>query len=130
MNIWVLVVDDDEAVRRGVALILNGAGYCAIAAGSGSEALRLCQETEPELVIADVTMPARDGIDTMMELRRSGAEVKILAMTGPRQQGSVDVAEMLRRLGADDVVLKPLEPEVLLAKVDRLISLPAALTAA
>jgi DNA-binding response OmpR family regulator len=130
MNIWLLVVDDDEAIRRGIAKTLNDAGYSVIAAGNGSEALRLCQETEPELVITDVAMPVRDGIDTLMELRRSGAEVKILAMTGGRQPGSVDVAETLRRLGADDVLLKPFEPEVLLAKVDRLISLPAALTAA
>jgi DNA-binding response OmpR family regulator len=129
MNIWVLVVDDDEAMRRGIARLLSEAGYSTMAVAS-AEALRLCQETEPELVIADVAPPLSDGVDTMMELRRSGVVAKILAMSGLRPQGGVDVAETLLRLGADDVLLKPFEPEVLLAKVDRLVSLPFALTAA
>jgi len=130
MSVCVLVIDDSEAVRRSVEQILSDAGYFAIIASSGSEGLRLWQETMPELVIADVMMPERDGIEMMMEMRREDPTVKILAMTGFRHSGSVDFPEMLRRLGADDVLLKPLAPEVLLAKVDRLVSLPAALTAA
>jgi DNA-binding response OmpR family regulator len=130
MNIWVLVIDDDEPARRGVARLLNDAGYSVMVAGNGGEGLRLCQETEPDLVIIDVAMPVRDGIDTLIELRSSGAAAKILATTGLRHGGSVDIAEMLRRVGADDVALKPCEPEVMLAKVDRLVSLPAAQTAA
>lgn len=130
MNIWVLVIDDDEATRRSVADILSAAGYSAIAVASGSEGLRLWQETQPDLVVIDATMPSRDGIDAIMEMRREGPAAKILATTGFRPSGSVDVIETLCRLGADDVLLKPFEPEVLLAKVDRLVSLPAALTAA
>jgi len=130
MTVCVLVIDDSEAVRRSVEQILSDAGYFAIVASSGSEGLRLRQETMPELVIADVMMPERDGIELMMEMRRQDPAVKILAMTAFRHSGSVDFPEMLRRLGADDVLLKPLAPEVLLAKVDRLASLPAALTAA
>jgi DNA-binding response OmpR family regulator len=130
MNIWVLVIDTDEATRCSVATILNDAGYSAVTAGSGLEGLRLWEETQPELVIADTTLPGRDGIDVMMALRGSGAEVKILAMTGFHRHGNIDIAETLCRLGADDVLLKPLAPEVLLAKVDRLISLPPAQSAA
>lgn len=130
MSSCVLVIDDSEAVRRSVERILADAGYFAIVASSGGEGLRLWQETQPELVVADVMMPERDGIELMMEMRRQDPAVKILAMTGFRHSGSVDFTEMLRRLGADDVLLKPLAPEVLLAKVDRLVSRPAALTAA
>lgn len=130
MNIWILVIDDDEATRRSITTLLNDAGYSAIAAGSGSEGVRLWEETEPELVIADVMPTMRDSIDTIVELRRGGSEAKILAMAGLRHAGSADIAELLRQLGADDVLLKPCEPEVLLAKVDRMICLPAAQSAA
>jgi CheY-like chemotaxis protein len=128
-NVWVLVVDDDEAARRAVARLLSEAGYSTMATSS-LEALRLSQETEPELVITDVPLPLSDGVETMMDLRRSGSAAKILAMSGSAGQAGVELAEALLRLGADDVLLKPFAPEVLLAKVDRLVTLPSALTAA
>ncbi len=131
MSMCVLVIDDSKTVRLTIETTLTEAGYAAIAAANGSEGVRLWQEARPDLVITDIMMPERDGIETIMEIRRSCAQAKILAMTGFCHTGSVDFAEMLRRLGADDVLIKPFGPEVLLAKVDRLISLdPVALTAA
>ena len=131
MSICVLVIDDSKVVRRTVETMLTEAGYSAVAASDGSEGMQLWQETQPALVITDIMMPERDGIETMLEIRRHCPQAKILAMTGFRHSGSVDFAEMLRRLGADDVLIKPFTPEVLLAKVDRLISLePRARTAA
>jgi DNA-binding response OmpR family regulator len=84
--------------------------------------VQVWQEMQPELVVTDIMMPERDGIETMIEIRRHCPQAKILAMTGFRHSGSVDFGEMLRRLGADDVLIKPFDPEVLLAKVDRLVS--------
>ncbi len=131
MSICVLVIDDSKVVRRLVETTLSEAGYSAVAASDGSEGMQLWRETQPALVITDIMMPERDGIETMIEIRRHCPQAKILAMTGFRHSGSVDFAEMLRRLGADDVLIKPFAPEVLLAKVDRLISLePRARTAA
>lgn len=131
MSMHVLVIDDSKTVRRTVETTLADAGYAVLVAADGSEGVRLWQEAQPELVVTDIMMPERDGIETIMEIRRRCPQAKILAMTGFRHTGSVDFGEMLRRLGADDVLIKPFGPEVLLAKVDRLISLgPVALTAA
>lgn len=131
MSICVLVIDDSKVVRRTVETTLTEAGYFAVAASDGSEGMRVWKETRPGLVITDIMMPECDGIEMMMEIRQHCPQAKILAMTGFRHSGSVDFAEMLRRLGADDVLIKPFAPEVLLAKVDRLISLsPAELNAA
>jgi CheY-like chemotaxis protein len=131
MSISVLVIDDSNVVRHAVERTLSGAGYAAVAAADGEEGIRLWQEARPGLVITDIMMPERDGIETIMEIRRRCPDAKILAMTGFRHSGSVDFAEMLRRLGADDVLIKPFDPEVLLAKVDRLVNLgPVELSAA
>jgi DNA-binding response OmpR family regulator len=131
MSIRVLVIDDSRVVRRTVEATLKEAGYAAIAAADGREGVQVWQEMQPELVVTDIMMPERDGIETMIEIRRHCPQAKILAMTGFRHSGSVDFGEMLRRLGADDVLIKPFDPEVLLAKVDRLVSRdPAARSAA
>lgn len=129
MTISVLVIDDSKTVRRSVETLLTDAGYRVMAAGHG-DGIRLWQELRPELIVTDIMMPERDGIEMMMEIRRHCPETRILAMSGFRHSGSVDFAEMLRRLGADDVLDKPFAPEVLLTKVDRLACLPTALTAA
>lgn len=130
MTISVLVVDDSKTICRSVETTLSEAGYSATTANSGKEGLRLWQEIQPELVITDIMMPERDGIEMMMDIRRHCPQAKILAMTAFRHSGSVDFADMLRRLGADDVLIKPFAPEVLLTKVDRLAGQPTALTAA
>ena len=57
----ILVVDDERAVRRGVAAILLGAGYVVREAKNGKEALRLFGESKPDLVLLDVMMPKMDG---------------------------------------------------------------------
>jgi CheY-like chemotaxis protein len=122
MSIRVLVIDDSKVVRRTVEAMLRDAGYAALAAADGREGMEMWRETQPDLVLTDIMMPERDGIETMMEIRRHCPQAKILAMTGFRHSGSVDFGEMLRRLGADDVLIKPFDPEVLLAKVDRLVN--------
>lgn len=133
MAISVLIVDDSKTVCRSVETLLCEAGYSASTAYTGKEGMRMWQEIQPELVVTDIMMPERDGIEMMMEIRRHRPQAKILAMTAFHHSGSVDFADMLRQLGADDVLIKPFAPEVLLAKVDRLVSLvnsPITLTAA
>jgi DNA-binding response OmpR family regulator len=66
-------------------------------------------------------MPERDGIETIMEIRRHAPTAKILAMTGYRLAEGVEFPEMLRHLGADEVLTKPFGPDLLLAKVDALL---------
>jgi DNA-binding response OmpR family regulator len=121
MSSSVLVIEDSKVVRLSVERSLAAAGYDVVAAQDGSEGMRLWQEAQPDLVITDIMMPQRDGIETIMEIRRLSPQAKILAMTGFRHTGSVDFAEMLRNLGADDVLTKPFASEVLLAKVDAML---------
>jgi DNA-binding response OmpR family regulator len=121
MTVSILVIDDSRTIRRSVQLSLVQAGYKVIAAGDGVEGVRLWQEAQPDLVITDIMMPERDGIETILEIRRRAPLTKILAMTGFRLDSSLEFPAMLRHLGADDVLTKPFGPDLLLAKVDALL---------
>ena len=121
MNTRVLVIEDSNVVRQTVERSLAGAGYSVVAARDGSEGMQRWREAPPDLVITDIMMPQRDGIETIMEIRRLSPHAKILAMTGFRHTGSVDFSEMLRNLGADDVLTKPFASEALLAKVESML---------
>jgi len=117
MSASILVIEDSRALRLIVEHSLLEAGYTVTSAVDGSEGMRLWHQTRPELVITDIMMPERDGIETIQEIRREAPQAKILAMTGYSCSGSIDFPEMLRRLGADDVLTKPFLPKALLAKV-------------
>jgi DNA-binding NarL/FixJ family response regulator len=78
----VVVVDDQELVRAGFALILAKAGMAVVGqAGDGAEALALVAETEPDVVLMDLRMPRMDGIEATRELARRNPQVKVLALT-------------------------------------------------
>lgn len=124
MTTSILVIEDSKALRLIVEHSLSQAGYRVTSAEDGSEGVRLWEETQPELVITDIMMPERDGIETIREIRRQKPHAKILAMTGFYHSGSIDFADMLRRLGADDVLTKPFLPKALLAKVDAMLKRP------
>ena len=112
----VLVVDDDEAVRALVAESLCEAGFDAIQARDGFEAMRISRDRAPDLVVLDVMMPFISGDDVYHALRSETATryVPIIFLTG---QGST--REKARRLlaGADDYVTKPFDMEELVARV-------------
>ena len=124
MTTSILVIEDSKALRLIVEHSLSQAGYTVMSAEDGSEGVRLWQETQPELVITDIMMPERDGIETIREIRRQKPHAKILAMTGFYHSGSIDFPDMLRRLGADDVLTKPFLPKALLAKVEAMLKRP------
>jgi len=120
MSIRVLVIDESPVVRGAAERSLIEAGYEAISAADGREGLRVWREVHPDLVVADIMMPQRDGIETIMSIRRQQPGAAILATTCFSHGGTIDFPGLLRRLGADDVLAKPFAPETLLEKVDRL----------
>ena len=77
----ILVVDDERAVRRGVAAILSGAGYVVREAKNGKEALRLFGEARPDLVLLDVMMPKMDGFFVCAAIREVDAAVPVLFLS-------------------------------------------------
>ena len=110
----ILVVDDSDQIRGVVRKLLEGAGHEVIEAVDGRDALQRLYEVKPDLVLLDVSMPDMDGW-TALERIRELTSVPVLMVTARDA-----VPERVRGLkgGADDYILKPFEPDELVARVE------------
>ena len=113
----VLIVDDDPLMRRMVARILAGAAHQVYEAGDGDEGLEAFRAHEPAIVITDILMPNKEGIETIKEMRRARPSVRILAMSGGGSQVDMSYLDMAQKLGADDILAKPFRADDLLQKI-------------
>lgn len=121
----ILVVDDESSIRSALGKMLAMAGYEVILAADGSEATRLWRERRVDLVIVDLFMPEKDGIETIVELRAHSPGIRIIAISGGGASNRVDVLQDARLLGAVATIEKPFEMQVLLELVARsLVAVP------
>jgi DNA-binding NarL/FixJ family response regulator len=116
----ILIVDDDANYRALVSSILGRVGYATREAASGKEALSSVRSERPSCVLLDVLLPGVTGYAVCRELRDEyGEALPIIFVTGERTDPGDRVAGLL--LGADDYVLKPFDPDELLARLRRLL---------
>lgn len=109
----ILVVDDDNALREMVGIVLESEGFEVCFHDAGSGALDAYKTQEPDLVLLDVMLPGKDGIEVCKEIRAT-AGTPIIMLTAKTE--SEDVVRGLEA-GADDYVVKPFDPTVLLARI-------------
>lgn len=119
----VLVIDDDDVIRVMVCRMLTDAGYETVDAADGDKGLHL-MTTEPDisLVITDLIMPEKEGVETIRELRDKYPHVKILAISGGGKGGADTYLKIAERIGADASLKKPFVTEDLLTLVRELVS--------
>jgi len=112
----VLLIDDEEAIRRVVSIALADEGYQVLTAADGESGLRLCQEESPHIVITDIRMPGMDGIEVLKRIKGQAPDREVIVVTG-----FGDMALAIRALQADasDFVTKPIENEALLVALER-----------
>ncbi len=111
---FILVAEDDPAIREGLVVTLESEGHEVRAAHDGAEALALYAERRPDLLLLDIMMPKRSGYEVCAEIRRSDASLPILFLTA--KAGEEDAVLGLG-LGADDYIVKPFGVRELLARV-------------
>ena len=109
----ILVVEDEMQIARVVRDYLQHAGFDVLVAGDGEAALSSARGTKPDLVVLDLGLPGRDGLDVTRELRRS-SNVPIVMLTARGDEADRIVG---LELGADDYVVKPFSPKELVARV-------------
>ena len=117
----VCVIDDDQRVREAVCAVLDAAGFVTVQAGDGEVGSKLVREMSPAIVITDIVMPNREGIETIQALRMDFPEMPILAMSGSHGPGK-DYLDWAQGVGADDCLAKPFNPAELIRKVTQLIA--------
>ena len=118
----ILVVDDDQLMRRSVSIALQNAGYRTETAGSGEEALAKARVIQPQLVLLDIGLPGIDGLETLRALQQS-LDAPVIFVTARRRELDEIVG---LELGADDYVTKPFDIDVLLARVKAVLRRGAA----
>ena len=128
MNPKILVIDDDNALREMVGIVLSSAGFTPEYCPDGDQALEKFKQFEPDLVLLDVMLPGKDGIAVCREIRNI-AGTPIIMLTAKTE--TTDVVLGLEA-GADDYIVKPFEPSVLTARIKArlrpMISLEEAVT--
>ncbi len=115
----ILVIDDEPALRRSLALILQREGYRVTMAASALEARHCLQAGAYDLAFLDLKMPEMDGLTFLREIHLHHAEMPVLILTA---HASLESAIEAVRQGARDYLLKPIKPAVLLARVREVLS--------
>ena len=122
----ILIVDDDDAVRTTIQLLLEGAGHSVVAASDGRKGLALFEAEPFDLLFLDIFMPGMDGIETMRLVHAQRPLVPIIVISGnpilSETSPAPDFLQMARKLGAISSLQKPFKPSELLSVVDSSLS--------
>ena len=111
----ILLIDDDDSVRTMLSLTLTHVGHTVIEARNGKEGLALFPHANADLLITDIVMPEKEGLEVLMELRKKHPPVKIIAISGG------DYLHMAKLMGAATVLAKPFSTNLLIAAIDELL---------
>lgn len=115
----IMIVDDEASIRRTLQLLLSREGFEVIQACDGAEALRLWRNGGGDLVITDLHMPHKDGIETIIELLSYTPGVRIIVMSGGEQTKRLDLLGNLGLLGSVLTIEKPFTLAEMMATVGR-----------
>ena len=117
----VLIIEDDDEVRLYLKRILTRAGYAVTAVSNGREGVETFRDKPADLVITDIIMPEKDGIETIIDLRRQNRNLKVIAISGGGRAEPQSYLHSARLLGADRTMKKPFSNEEMLEALTELL---------
>ena len=118
----ILVVDDEESIRRTLLAVLSDEGFHAVAARGGEDALNQIKARKPALVLLDIWMPGMDGIETLTRIKQFHADLPVIMISG---HATISSALQATRLGAEDFIEKPLDLDNTMRAVKKVLGLTA-----
>ena len=118
----ILIIDDDTQIREMLSQVFLRAGYEVVAAADGDAACEMFRKSPADIIITDMVMPEKGGVETIMELRTDFPGVKIIAISGGGRTGPYGYLKLAERFGAEKVFSKPLSKDKILQAVEELLS--------
>lgn len=117
----ILIIDDDVEIREMLKEVFEQEGYETIIAPDGEVAVRYYREKQTDVVITDIIMPEKEGIETIMELKQEFPDVKIIAISGGGRISPDNYLKMAKDFGAMRTFTKPVRIEKLLEAVEEVL---------
>jgi len=117
----ILIIDDEAEVREFLETALSRSGYDAYAVSNGREGVHHCRREAVDLVITDLVMPEKEGLETIIELRREHPDLPVIAISGGEEGKNQHYLSAAELCGAERVFGKPISPKDLLKAVRELI---------
>ncbi len=117
----IIVIDDDASVLNVLHFALVSEGYEVIKASNGKEGMKIYREDPVDLIITDLIMPEKEGIETIRELTAEFPKVKIIAISGGGRIGPAEYLPMTKMLGAKRTLAKPIGREELVRTVKEVL---------
>ena len=114
----VLIIDDEEGIRNVLKRTLSGVGYEVAAAETGEEGTNFCRRERVDVVLVDMILPKKDGVETIMDIRRGFPEAKCIAMSGEKNSEMLGLAE---KVGAHTRLTKPFTRQQLLGTIEEVL---------
>jgi CheY-like chemotaxis protein len=118
----ILVVEDDVQVSNLFHGFLTRAGHSVVTVPNGNDAIRAFAQQSFDLIITDIFMPEKDGLEVIRELKLQHPEIKIVAISGGGKTRAPIYLETAKKLGADETLDKPFELKHLIATVNKLLA--------
>lgn len=117
----ILVIEDDASFRNVLVQMLSKAGYEVREAGNGNQALEVCPVFNPDLVLTDIIMPDKEGLETIRELVELCPNIRIIAMSGGGRIGPDSYLPLAKMFGAKATLQKPFMRDELLSTVKEVL---------
>jgi len=118
----ILLVDDEPLVAESLSLAMTSIGHTVVAARNGVEAMQRVLEENVDLVVTDIVMPSKDGIEVIMEMRRARPDISVIAISGGGRHGTSDFLKMASGLGAFATLKKPIHLAEFVETLNRSLS--------
>jgi two-component system chemotaxis response regulator CheY len=115
----VMIVDDSLFMRNHIARLLTKQGYETIAAENGEQAVRAYREDKPDAVLMDITMPLKDGLQALTEIRQYDPTARVIMLTA---LGQTMAATRAMHIGAKDFLVKPVSPNELVESLHKALN--------
>ena len=114
----VLIIDDEEGIRSVLQRTLSAVGFDVVSAGTGEEGTNVFRRERVDVVVVDMVLPKKDGVETIMDIRRGFPQAKFIAMSGEKNSEMLGLAE---KVGAQMRLTKPFTRQQLLGAIDEVL---------